>query len=95
MVSSSKRKSAYNRTNNTFICGHFRVTIEDVNDNPPVLNLPDDCTTISEFHKYREPIVSISATDADDNNLPNGRVQFHLVGGKGHGKYLHTLSSIS
>ncbi|CAH4029361.1 unnamed protein product [Pieris brassicae] len=60
------------------------VTVEDVNDNPPVLILPDDCTTISEFHKHREPIVSVSATDADDNNLPNGRVQFHLVGGKGH-----------
>ncbi|XP_022120263.2 cadherin-23 [Pieris rapae] len=60
------------------------VTVEDVNDNAPVLNLPDDCTTISEFHKHREPIVSVSATDADDNNLPNGRVQFHLVGGKGH-----------
>ncbi|CAK1540672.1 unnamed protein product [Leptosia nina] len=60
------------------------VIVEDVNDNAPVLHLPEDCTTISEFHKHREPIVSISATDADDNNLPNGRVQFHLVAGKGH-----------
>ncbi|CAH0714568.1 unnamed protein product, partial [Brenthis ino] len=60
------------------------VYIEDVNDNPPVLNLPTECATITEFHNYREPIVSISATDADDNNTPNGRVQFHLVGGKGH-----------
>ncbi|KAM3963622.1 cadherin-23 [Aphomia sociella] len=60
------------------------VHIEDVNDNPPILNIPEDCTTITEFHNYREPIVAVSATDADDNNLPNGRVQFHLVGGKGH-----------
>ncbi|KAJ0175756.1 hypothetical protein K1T71_008915 [Dendrolimus kikuchii] len=60
------------------------VHIEDVNDNPPVLNLPSDCTTITEFHNHREPIVSVSATDADDNSSPNGRVQFHLVAGKGH-----------
>ncbi|KAJ8721348.1 hypothetical protein PYW07_002123 [Mythimna separata] len=60
------------------------VHIEDVNDNPPILHVPSDCTTITEFHNYREPIVSVSATDADDNTAPNGRVQFHLVGGKGH-----------
>ncbi|XP_047019108.1 cadherin-23 [Helicoverpa zea] len=60
------------------------VYIEDVNDNPPILHVPSDCTTITEFHNYREPIVSVSATDADDNSAPNGRVQFHLVGGKGH-----------
>ncbi|XP_050562023.1 cadherin-23 [Spodoptera frugiperda] len=60
------------------------VHIEDVNDNPPILHVPSDCTTITEFHNYREPIVSVSATDADDNSAPNGRVQFHLVGGKGH-----------
>lgn len=61
------------------------VHIEDVNDNPPILHVPSDCTTITEFHNYREPIVSVSATDADDNSAPNGRVQFHLVGGKGYG----------
>ncbi|CAD0199964.1 unnamed protein product [Chrysodeixis includens] len=60
------------------------VYIEDVNDNPPVLFVPSECTTITEFHNHREPIVSVSATDADDNGAPNGRVQFHLVGGKGH-----------
>lgn len=63
------------------------VHIEDVNDNPPILHVPSECTTITEFHNYREPIVSVSATDADDhddNSAPNGRVQFHLVGGKGH-----------
>ncbi|KAJ2950157.1 hypothetical protein O0L34_g11512 [Tuta absoluta] len=60
------------------------VHVEDVNDNPPILHLPTDCTTISEFHNHREPIVSVSATDADDNNAPNGRVQFHLTGGKGY-----------
>ncbi|XP_050665095.1 cadherin-23 [Leptidea sinapis] len=60
------------------------VIIEDVNDNPPVLQLPEECTTVTEFHNHREPIVSISATDADDNASPNGRVQFHLVAGKGH-----------
>lgn len=68
------------------------VHIEDVNDNPPVLHIPSECTTITEFHNYREPIVSVSATDADDNSAPNGRVQFHLVGGKGHGKVLSDLT---
>ncbi|KAI5639888.1 cadherin domain-containing protein [Phthorimaea operculella] len=62
------------------------VHIEDVNDNPPILHLPTDCTTISEFHNHREAIVAVSATDADNNAAPNGRVQFHLVGGKGHEK---------
>ncbi|CAG4949111.1 unnamed protein product [Colias eurytheme] len=60
------------------------INIDDVNDNPPILHVPEDCATISEFHNHREPIVSVSATDADDNNLPNGRVQFHLVAGKGY-----------
>ncbi|XP_063360334.1 cadherin-23 [Cydia amplana] len=60
------------------------VHIEDVNDNPPILQLPSDCVTISEFHKHREPIVAVSATDADDNASPNGRVQFRLVSGKGY-----------
>ncbi|KAG6445751.1 hypothetical protein O3G_MSEX004072 [Manduca sexta] len=60
------------------------VHVEDVNDNPPILHLPSDCTTITEFHNHREPIASVSATDADDNATPNGRVQFHLVAGKGH-----------
>ncbi|XP_068632323.1 cadherin-23 [Battus philenor] len=60
------------------------VHVEDVNDNTPVLNIPSECATVTEFHNHREPIVAISATDADDNTSPNGRVQFHLVGGKGH-----------
>ncbi|XP_063530997.1 cadherin-23 [Cydia strobilella] len=60
------------------------VYIEDVNDNPPILQLPSECVTISEFHKHREPIVAVSATDADDNASTNGRVQFRLVGGKGY-----------
>ncbi|CAG9578961.1 unnamed protein product [Danaus chrysippus] len=60
------------------------IHVEDVNDNPPVLTLPTGCTTISEFHNHREPILSVTASDADDTNTPNGRVQFHLVGGKGH-----------
>ncbi|CAH0406856.1 unnamed protein product [Chilo suppressalis] len=60
------------------------VHVEDVNDNAPVLQIPEDCTTITEFHNHREPILVVSATDADDNASPNGRVQFHLVAGKGH-----------
>ncbi|CAG9119461.1 unnamed protein product [Plutella xylostella] len=60
------------------------VHVEDVNDNAPILQLPPDCTTVTEFHKHREPITSVRATDADDTATPNGRVQFHLVGGKGH-----------
>ncbi|XP_041988601.1 cadherin-23 isoform X1 [Aricia agestis] len=55
------------------------VNIEDVNDNAPVLTLPVECVTVTEFHNVREPIAPVSATDADDNTLPNGRVQFHLL----------------
>lgn len=64
---------------------YFRVKIEDVNDNPPILHLPTDCATVTEFHNHREAITSVRATDKDDTTTPNGRVQFHIVGGKGHG----------
>ncbi|KAL4713341.1 hypothetical protein ACJJTC_006809 [Scirpophaga incertulas] len=60
------------------------IHVEDVNDNPPILHTPEGCSTISEFHNHREPITAVTATDADDNTSPNGRVQFHLVGGKGN-----------
>ncbi|GBP37114.1 Cadherin-23 [Eumeta japonica] len=60
------------------------IHVQDVNDNAPELHLPVDCATITEFHNWREPITSLRATDRDDNATPNGRVQFHIVGGKGH-----------
>ncbi|CAG4973752.1 unnamed protein product [Parnassius apollo] len=60
------------------------VHVEDVNDNPPVLNVPSECASVTEFHNHREPIFAVSASDADDSATPNGRVQFHLVAGKGH-----------
>ncbi|XP_013175482.1 PREDICTED: cadherin-23 [Papilio xuthus] len=60
------------------------VHVEDVNDNPPQLKLPNECATVTEFHEQREPVTTVSAIDADDNTTPNGQVTFHLVGGKGH-----------
>ncbi|CAH2076820.1 unnamed protein product, partial [Iphiclides podalirius] len=60
------------------------VRVEDVNDNAPVLHVPSECATVTEFHDPREPVAALAASDADDPATPNGRVQLLLVAGKGH-----------
>lgn len=54
----------------------------DVNDNPPVLHLPQQCLNITEFHEPGQPVSSIHASDADDPETPNGQVST---------TFLHTL----
>ncbi|XP_077287524.1 cadherin 88C [Arctopsyche grandis] len=57
------------------------IQVDDVNDNAPVLTLPRECITITEFHSVRDPIMAIHATDADDPRLENGQIVFEIVGG--------------
>ncbi|XP_063703738.1 LOW QUALITY PROTEIN: cadherin-23 [Culicoides brevitarsis] len=54
------------------------ITILDVNDNPPRIHAPKECVQVTEFHKIRDPITSIRATDADNPKLGNGQVHFEL-----------------
>ncbi|KAK2717587.1 hypothetical protein QYM36_006383, partial [Artemia franciscana] len=63
------------------------VSILDVNDEKPVLVLPQLCVLISELHTIGEPIAPISARDLDDNNLPNGKVSFDIISGNGDGLF--------
>lgn len=65
----------------------YRINVEDVNDNAPVLTLPKECSTVTEFHSTRDSIVSIHASDADDPETGNGQIKFNIVGGTGFGKF--------
>ncbi|XP_011305109.1 cadherin-23 [Fopius arisanus] len=59
----------------------IEVIIEDVNDNSPIIDVPEDCVTISEFHDARDVVVLVKAEDADDPAGPNGRVAFRISSG--------------
>lgn len=65
-----------------------RVTILDVNDQPPVFHpLPESCVVVTEFHELGETVYSLKASDADDPNTPNGWVNFSILGGNDQGIY--------
>lgn len=51
----------------------------DVNDNPPILHLPQHCLNITEFHEPGQPISTIHASDADDPETPNGQVTMNIL----------------
>lgn len=55
------------------------VTILDVNDNAPVLNVPPHCVNITEFHEPGQPITIIYASDADDPETSNGQVNIKHI----------------
>lgn len=61
--------------------------MDDVNDNPPILSIPRECSTITEFHSTRDLITTIHASDADDPLSDNGRIIFKIVDGTGKGKF--------
>lgn len=58
-----------------------RVTVIDVNDNSPKIEVPQECVSISEFHDIRDSIVVAKAQDADDPTTPNGRVVIRILSG--------------
>lgn len=43
------------------------------------------CATVTEFHRIRDTIFMVSASDADDPMTPNGKLQFSIVGGNDEG----------
>lgn len=57
------------------------VIVEDVNDNPPIIDVPGECVVISEFHDAKDVVVVVKARDADDPGTPNGRVTFRIASG--------------
>lgn len=66
----------------------IEVTIEDVNDNPPKMEIPQECVNISEFHDSKDLIVRIKALDSDDPLTPNGRVSFKILSGNEMGLFM-------
>lgn len=65
-----------------------RVMVQDVNDNSPVIELPQKCVTISEFHDTRDVIAVVKAKDADDPMTPNGRVMLRVISGNELGYFI-------
>lgn len=63
------------------------VTVADINDEVPVFEEREECTMITEFHRARETITVVRATDGDDINSPNGRILFSIEGGNEKGLF--------
>ncbi|CAG5108412.1 Similar to Cdh23: Cadherin-23 (Mus musculus) [Cotesia congregata] len=66
----------------------IEVIVEDVNDNSPKMEVPDECITISEFHDIRDAIAVIKATDADNPASLNGQIMFRILTGNELGLFL-------
>ncbi|XP_018375495.1 PREDICTED: cadherin-23 [Trachymyrmex cornetzi] len=66
----------------------IQVTVIDVNDNAPKMDIPQDCISISEFHDIRDLIYVIKVKDADDPTTPNGRVVIRITSGNELGLFL-------
>lgn len=58
-----------------------------MNDESPVFIQQEVCATVTEFHRIRDTIFMVSASDADDAMTPNGKLQFSIVGGNDEGTY--------
>lgn len=65
----------------------LRVTVTDVNDNPPRMDIPPTCVTISEFHDVKDLVFTIKVKDADDPTTPNGRMKIRILSGNELGLY--------
>ncbi|KAG7212887.1 hypothetical protein KM043_002239 [Ampulex compressa] len=66
----------------------IQVHVIDVNDNPPKLEIPAGCVTISEFHDMRDLIYVVKTKDADDPMAPNGRVMVRISSGNELGLFM-------
>ncbi|OAD57365.1 Cadherin-23 [Eufriesea mexicana] len=66
----------------------IQVTVSDVNDNPPKMDIPSTCVTISEFHDVKDIIFVIKVKDADDPATPNGRVKIRILSGNELGLFI-------
>lgn len=59
------------------------INILDENDSPPVLDIPKNLVSISEYHDLLNSILHIKAVDADDPLTLNGKVEMSVSGGSG------------
>ncbi|XP_011144581.1 cadherin-23 [Harpegnathos saltator] len=66
----------------------IQVTVIDVNDNAPKMDIPQNCVSISEFHDMRDLIFVIKTKDADDPTTPNGRVIIRILSGNEVGLFI-------
>ncbi|OXU32081.1 hypothetical protein TSAR_007838 [Trichomalopsis sarcophagae] len=65
----------------------IEVSVIDVNDNVPKVEIPEGCATISEFHDVRESIVFVKTKDADNPLMPNGRTNIRIISGNDLGYF--------
>ncbi|KAG8193980.1 hypothetical protein JTE90_013674 [Oedothorax gibbosus] len=63
------------------------VRVTDVNDESPLFVPQETCAAVTEFHRIRDTVLMVSASDADDPLTPNGKLQFSIVGGNDEGLF--------
>ncbi|XP_024946017.1 cadherin-23 isoform X2 [Cephus cinctus] len=66
----------------------IEVLVVDVNDNSPMIEAPNGCVSISEFHDIRDVIAIIKIKDADDPTTPNGRAMLRILSGNELGFFM-------
>ncbi|XP_020287734.1 protein dachsous isoform X2 [Pseudomyrmex gracilis] len=55
---------------------HVNVTVQDVNDNPPIFNQTRYVTSVPENATVGTPVLAVNATDADADD--NGRIEYSI-----------------
>lgn len=78
----------YDTRSRTYRICLLRVTVTDVNDNPPKMDVPPTCVTISEFHDIKDLIFAVKVKDADDPKTPNGRAKIRILFGNELGLFM-------
>jgi protocadherin Fat 1/2/3 len=61
------------------------ITVQDVNDNPPIFARPSYTALIKESADIGNTVASVSANDLDFGE--NGRILYSIVGGDRHGQF--------
>ena len=63
------------------------ITITDVNDNPPVFQPSSYSVLLREDLPVGEDVVEVLASDADQPNTPNSRIEYFITGGNSEGRF--------
>lgn len=68
-------------------------TYEEIMNSPGPYQFPlSDCLFISEFQQINEPILTITATDADDSATANGQINISIVNNLPHNEFFGLMS---